>query len=73
MDRREYQVDHSADEDDVADRADPRALAQRYPQQQDGEADDDRPRPDAETQPAREPLVEDVPRVEAQAGEQEQR
>jgi hypothetical protein len=72
MDRREHQIDHGADEDDVADRADPRLLAQRYPQQQDREADDDRPGSDAEAQLPRKSLMEDIPRVEAQAGEQQQ-
>jgi len=73
MDRREHQVDHGADDDDVADGADPWALAQRYPQQQDREADDDRPGPDAQTQLPRKSLMEDVPGVKAQAGQQEQR
>src|SRR6266700_1465332 len=36
-------------------------------------AHEDRPRPDRERRVPREPLVEDVPRIEPQAGEHEQR
>ena len=69
----EHQVDHQPDHEHVADRPESRALPQRDPQQQDERADDDRPRADAEPEPAREALVKDVPRIDAEPGEQQHR
>ena len=71
MDRgrdREHHVDHEPDHDHVRDRAQPRPLAKRNPQQQHERADDHHPRTDAEAEPAREPLMQDVPRIDAKAG-----
>ena len=62
-----------ADDQHVEHGADPGPLAQRDPQHQHREAGDDRPRPDAEPDLAREALVQHVPRVEAQAREQQHR
>ena len=51
----------------------PGPLAQRDPEEKHRGADDDRPRPDREAERPRQALVEDVPRVEAEACEDEQR
>ena len=69
----EHQVDHEADDDDVRESAEPGALTKRNPQQQDGDPDDDRPGTDPQAELARETLVEDVPRVEAEPGQQQHR
>jgi hypothetical protein len=70
---REGGLDDEPDDDDVAERPEAGPLAQRDPQQQDERADDAHPDPDADPRPAREALVEHVPRVGAEPGEQDQR
>ena len=71
-DGRQGQVDDEPDHDDVAERSEPRALPKREPEREDAGADDDRPRSDAEPELPRQPLVKDVPRVDAEAAEEEQ-
>src|SRR5258708_4101555 len=70
--RRQRQGDDETDHDDVAERPQPRTLAQRDPKGEDTRADDDRPRSDAEPEPPRQPLVQDVPGIDAEAAEEEQ-
>ncbi len=70
---REHQIDHGADNHDIADRAEPGTLPQRQPQQQHGPPDDQRPGADAQPDAAREPLVKDVPGVDPQPAEQHHR
>ena len=66
------EVDHQTDDDDVAERPEPRTLAKREPEGEDAGADDDRPRADAEPELPRQPLVKDVPGIDAEAAEEEQ-
>ena len=73
VDRRQHHVDHHADHDHVADRPEPGPLAQRDPQHQDADADDDRPGADPEADSPGEALMEHVPRVDAEPGEQQHR
>ena len=69
--RCERQVDDETDDDDVAERPEPWTLAKRDPEGEDAGADDDRPRSDAEPELPRQPLMEDVPRIDAEAAEEE--
>ena len=59
--------------EDVADRADAGALAQRDPGEQDGSAGEDDDGAEREAGAVRDALVEDVPRIETEAGADLQR
>ena len=69
----EDDVHRQPDEHDVAEGADPGPLPQRDPQQEHDAADDDRPGADRETERPGQPLVEDVPGIEPEPREDEQR
>ena len=56
---------NGADDDRVGERAEAGALAQRHPRREQRERADDRDLPDREVDVAGDPLVEDVPRVQA--------
>ena len=64
----ERRVDRQPDHDHVAHRAEPGPLAQRDPREQHERADEDDDRPERQAGALRDALMEDVPRVEAQAG-----
>jgi len=69
--RGEDQVDDRPDHDHVAQRAETGPLPQRDPQQQDQRAHDDRPGPDGDPGVPGQALVQDVPRVHAEPGQQQ--
>ena len=60
-------VDHQAHDEGIAHRADPRALAERDPKQQQQQTHPDHHPPQGNAQLARQPLMKDVPGAEAQA------
>ena len=64
----ERHVHGGPDDEDVEDRAEAGALAQRHPEQEDGGAHGDVEHAQAEAGVVAEALVEDVPRAEAQVG-----
>jgi hypothetical protein len=70
---RQHDVDDYSNENGVGDRPDSQALAQRPPQDQHGEADQDRPGADPEPKGSRKPLVQNVPRIQAKPGQYEHR
>ena len=72
LQRAEHDLDDDADHDDVADRPEPRALAQRDPEEEDERAHEAHPRARADPGPARQALVQDVPRVVAQRRQQDE-
>src|SRR5439155_6149159 len=71
--RRHAEVDHGADHDDVAERAETGALTQRNPESEHHRADDDCPGADSEAEPPREALVEHIPGIDPEPGEQHKR
>src|SRR5437588_4086166 len=71
--RRQTKVDHGPDHDDVAERAEAGPLAQRNPESEHYRADDDRPGADPKPEPAREALVEHIPRIDPESREQHER
>ena len=71
--RRQTKVDHGPDHDDVAERAEAGLLAQRNPESEHYRADDDRPGADPKPEPAREALVEHIPRIDPESREQHER
>ena len=70
---RQHDVDHDSNENGVDNRSDAQPLAQRPPQDQHGEADQDRPGADPEPKRSREPLVQNIPRIQAEPGQYEHR
>lgn len=62
------QINHEANHDDVAHRADAGALTKGNPEQQDERSDDDGPRADLKADRARKSLVKHVPGVQPQVG-----
>ncbi|MGH3202308.1 MAG: hypothetical protein ACRDOA_08630 [Streptosporangiaceae bacterium] len=70
-DQGQHRVDDRADQDHVAQRAEAGSLPQRDPQQQDQRAHDDRPGPDGDPGTPGQALVQDVPRVHAEPGQQQ--
>src|SRR6516164_2569580 len=69
----EHDVDHQADHDHVVERSEARSLAQWDPQEQDEHAHDDGPGADRQAEPARQALVQHVPRIDAQSGQEQHR
>jgi len=68
-----HQLQHDAEDDDVAHGAEAGLLLERDPQQEQQRADDADPHAGADRRVAGQALVQDVPRHVAQAGEQDQR
>ena len=66
-------VERQTDDQDVAHRAQPRALPQRDPQQQHQRPHDHRPLPDAQAEVAGQALVQDVPGHDAEVGPHDER
>jgi hypothetical protein len=68
-----HHLEHDAEDDDVAHRAEPGLLAQRDPEQEQQRPDEADPDAGADRGVVREALVEDVPRHVPQAAEEDER